>query len=371
MINKQVVVIGGGPSGMAAAIEAAKRGAEVLLVDANTKAGGQLFKQIHKFFGSSAHRAGIRGIDIGTELLAEAEKYGVEIWLNSLAIGLFDEKTVAIEVGTDDENKHVVNVKAEKVIICTGASENVVRFKGWTLPGVMGAGAAQTMVNVNRVLPGKRILMIGTGNVGLIVSYQLMQGGADVVTLVEAAPKIGGYAVHAAKLTRAGVPIKTRYTIIEARGKERVEQAVIGQVDENWQIVPGTEEVIDVDAITIAAGLKPLVEMAMMYGCEMKFDPVLGGWAPLHNRNMETTKEGVYIAGDITGVEEANTALEEGRLAGIDAAEKLGLISRAESELEKTKVWERLNGLRLGPHGEARHNAKMRQIDDFIGRGNK
>lgn len=369
MIKKQVVVIGGGPSGMAAAIEAAKRGAEVLLVDANTKAGGQLFKQIHKFFGSSAHRAGIRGMDIGTELLAEAEKYGVEIWLNSLAIGLFDEKVVAIEVGTDDENKHVVNVQAEKVIICTGASENVVRFKGWTLPGVMGAGAAQTMVNVNRVLPGKRVLMIGTGNVGLIVSYQLMQGGADVVSLVEAAPKIGGYAVHAAKLTRAGVPIKTRHTIIEARGKERVEQAVIGQVDENWQIIPGTEEVIDVDVITIAAGLKPLVEIAMMYGCKMKFDPVLGGWAPLHNRNMETTKAGVYIAGDITGVEEANTALEEGRLAGIDVAEKLGFITISESEMEKARVWERLNGLRLGPHGEARHNAKLRQIDDFIGGG--
>jgi len=369
MIKKQVVVIGGGPSGMAASIEAAKRGAEVLLVDANEKAGGQLFKQIHKFFGSSAHRAGVRGMDIGTELLAEAEEYGVEIWLNSVAIGLFDEKVVAIEIGTDDEDKRVVNVQAEKIIICTGASENVVRFKGWTLPGVIGAGAAQTMVNINRVIPGKRILMIGTGNVGLIVSYQLMQGGADVVALVEAAPKIGGYAVHASKIARAGVPIKTRYTIIEARGEERVEQAVIGQVDENWNIVPGTEEVLDVDTITIAAGLKPLTELAVMYGCEMKFDPVLGGWAPIHNRSMETTKEGIYIAGDITGVEEANTALEEGRLAGIDAAEKLGYVSAADSEKDKAAVWERLDGLRLGPHGEARHNAKMRQIADFEAKG--
>lgn len=365
MIKKEIVVIGGGPSGLAAAIEAAKRGAKVLVVDANNRAGGQLFKQIHKFFGSSAHRAGVRGMDIGTELLEEAENYGVEIWLNSVAIGLFDEKTVAVEIGADDEAKKVVNVKAEKIIICSGASENVVRFKGWTLPGVMGAGAAQTMVNINRVLPGKRILMIGTGNVGLIVSYQLMQGGADVVCLVEAAPKIGGYAVHASKLTRAGVPIKTRYTIVEARGKERVEQAVIGQVDENWNIVPGTEEVIDVDAITIAAGLKPLTELAMMYGCEMKFDPILGGWAPLHNRSMETTCEGIYIAGDITGVEEANTALEEGRLAGIDAACKLGYSSKAQCEEDKKRVWERLDGLRLGPHGEARHNAKMNQIDDF------
>lgn len=365
MIKKQVVVIGGGPSGMAAAIEASKRGADVLVIDANEKAGGQLFKQIHKFFGSSAHRAGVRGIDIGQELLTQAKKSGVEIWLDSVAIGLFDEKTVAIEIGKDDMEKEVVALQAEKIVIASGASENVVRFKGWTLPGVIGAGAAQTMVNINRVLPGKRVLMIGTGNVGLIVSYQLMQGGADVVSLVEAAPKIGGYAVHASKITRAGVPIKTRYTILEARGKNRVEQAVIGQVDENWNIIPGTEETLDVDVITIAAGLKPLTELVMMYGCNMEFDPVLGGWVPLHNRDMETSCEGIYVAGDITGVEEANTALEEGRLAGVDIAYKCGCLSEAEAEKEKGEIWDRLNGLRLGPHGEARMKAKMNQIQRF------
>ena len=350
---------------MAAAIEASKRGADVLVIDANEKAGGQLFKQIHKFFGSSAHRAGVRGIDIGQELLTQAKKSGVEIWLDSVAIGLFDEKTVAIEIGKDDMEKEVVALQAEKIVIASGASENVVRFKGWTLPGVIGAGAAQTMVNINRVLPGKRVLMIGTGNVGLIVSYQLMQGGADVVSLVEAAPKIGGYAVHASKITRAGVPIKTRYTILEARGKNRVEQAVIGQVDENWNIIPGTEETLDVDVITIAAGLKPLTELVMMYGCNMEFDPVLGGWVPLHNRDMETSCEGIYVAGDITGVEEANTALEEGRLAGVDIAYKCGCLSEAEAEKEKGEIWDRLNGLRLGPHGEARMKAKMNQIQRF------
>lgn len=367
MIKKEVVVIGGGPSGLAAAIEAAKRGAHVLVVDSNLKAGGQLFKQIHKFFGSSAHRAGIRGMDIGEELLAEAEKYGVEIWLNSIAIGLFEEKIVAVEIGTDDENKKVVTVEAQKIVIATGASENVVRFKGWTLPGVMGAGAAQTMVNINRVLPGQRVLMVGTGNVGLIVSYQLMQGGADVVALVDVAPNIGGYAVHASKITRAGVPILTRHTVLEARGKERVEQAVIVEVDENFQPIAGTEQTIDCDVIAIGAGLKPVAELAAMYGCEMYFNPVQGGWVPLHGKSMETTCDGIYVAGDITGVEEANTALEEGRLAGIDIAAKLGYMNKCESAHEKQKVWERLDGLRLGPHGEKRHEAKMTQIDRFIG----
>lgn len=360
-----VVVIGGGPSGLSSAIEAAKAGCDVLLVDANEKAGGQLFKQIHKFFGSSAHRAGVRGIDIGEELLAEAKNYKVEIWLNSVAIGLFKEKTIAIETGKDNESKIVRTVKADKIIIACGASENAVRFKGWTLPGVMGAGAAQTMVNTNRVIPGKNVLMIGSGNVGLIVSYQLMQAGSHVEALVEAAPKIGGYAVHASKIVRNGVPIYTRHTVLAARGDGRVEEADICQVDENWQPVLSTKKTLNVDTIAIAVGLKPLVELAVMYGCETMFHPVLGGWVPIHDRNMEPTCSGIYVVGDITGVEEANTALEEGKLAGIAAAESLQKIDLANAEVKKNEIWHRLDGLRHGPHGIARKNAKNDQIDKF------
>lgn len=365
MIKKEVVVIGGGPSGMAAAIEAAKRGAEVLVIDANEKAGGQLFKQIHKFFGSSAHGAGIRGIDIGRDLLKKAEDLGVEVWLNSVAIGLFREKTVAIEIGTDDEAKKVEMIEADKLVIACGASENVVRFQGWTLPGIMGAGAAQTMINANRVLPGKKILMVGSGNVGLIVSYQLMQAGADVVALVEAAPKIGGYVVHASKITRAGVPIFTRHTVLEARGESRVKEAVICEVDDKWKPVPGTEKVFEVDTIAIAAGLKPLAELAIMHGCKTKFDSILGGWAPVHDGNMESSCPGIYVVGDITGVEEANTALEEGRLAGVAIAESLGKITSKEADEQKREIWSRLDGLRSGPHGEARRMAKERQLESF------
>lgn len=365
VMKKEVVVVGGGPAGLAASIEAAKRGAKVLLIDSNHKAGGQLFKQIHKFFGSSAHRAGTRGIDIGKQLLAEAEEYGVEVMLNSSVIGLFEPKTVAVEIGTDDSEKKVVTVEAEQIVLASGASENVVRFPGWTTPGVMGAGAAQTMINVNRVLPGERIVMIGTGNVGLIVSYQLMQAGADVVCLVEAAPQIGGYAVHASKIARAGVPILCSHTVKEVHGTERVEEAIIVGLDEKFQQIPGTEQKVACDTVCIGAGLKPLTELAMMYGCEAMFDPRLGGWAPLHSRGMQTTKEGIYIAGDISGVEEANTALEEGRLAGVSVACERGLISKDEMEKEHDAIWERLDGLREGPKGEARRIVKQEQIAKF------
>ncbi len=362
-----VLVIGAGPAGLSASIEAARLGADVIIVDLNMKPGGQLFKQIHKFFGSSAHHSGSRGIDIGRMLLDEAKDAGVTIWLKSTVIGIFPGKKVSIEREMDDGTSELVTLLPEEIVIATGASENVIRFKNWTTPGVMGAGAAQTMINVNHVRPGKRVVMLGSGNVGLIVSYQLMQAGCDVAALVEAAPKVGGYAVHAAKIRRAGVPILLRHTITEAVIGEdgTVSGAVIAEVDEHFKPIPGTEETIDCDVITLAAGLKPTMDLIKLAGCELTFDGVFGGYIPLHDENMETSVRGVFVAGDSTGVEEANTALDEGRIAGISAAVSLGLISSSDADERRDAIWERLDSLRMGPFGERRKKEKDHLIGLF------
>lgn len=369
MVEKDIVIVGAGPAGLAAGIEASSAGAEVLMVDLNMKPGGQLFKQIHKFFGSSAHRSGVRGMDIGRELVKKAEENGVEIWLGSTVIGLFPGNKVGIEKGNDNEKRKLITVKAKKIIIAAGASENVVRFKGWTKPGVMGAGAAQTMVNVNHVKPGEKVVMLGSGNVGLIVSYQLMQAGCEVVALVEAAPKIGGYGVHAAKIKRAGVPIYIKHTIIEVKGDNKVCEVVIAEVDEKYRPIVGTEKIIKADVVAIGVGLKPSVELARLLKCQFTFNALFGGEVPLHNKDMETSNEGIYVAGDTTGVEEANTALEEGRIAGISAAQKLGYIDDDIAENKKKEIWQRLKSLRLGPFGERRLRAKeqiMKEYEDKI-----
>lgn len=367
MLEKDVLVIGAGPAGLAASIEAGKYGASVLLVDLNMQPGGQLFKQIHKFFGSSAHRSGTRGYDIGKQLLKEAEESDVEIWMQSTVIGIFPGNKIAIEKGLDSGEKEMVTMQAKKIIIATGASENAIRFKGWTTPGVMGAGAAQTMINVNHVKPGQKIIMLGTGNVGLIVSYQLMQAGCDVVSLIEAAPKIGGYAVHAAKIRRAGVPIRLQHTIIEAKkGADGcVCGCVIAQVDEHFQPIPGTEETIACDTIALAAGLKPTMDLVKLAGCKLTFNGPFGGYIPLHNERMETSCEGVFVAGDTTGVEEANTALEEGKIAGISAAEDLGLLTADAASDKRAEIWDRLHSLRLGPFGERRMIEKEVVMDEY------
>jgi NADPH-dependent 2,4-dienoyl-CoA reductase/sulfur reductase-like enzyme len=352
MNKTEFAVVGGGPAGLSAAIEAAKAGVNVTLIDENEKPGGQLFKQIHKFFGSKDHHAGTRGIDIGYQLLEEVEKSGANVMLNSLVWGIFKEHTL----GVIHENRNTL-LEADRILLSTGAIENSLAFPNWTISGVMGAGAIQTLVNVHRVLPGKRVLMIGSGNVGLIVSYQLLQAGAQVVGIVEAAPKIGGYAVHASKVSRRGVPIYVSTTIKEAIGKEKVEKAVLVSLDKSWKQIPGSEKTVDVDVICLACGLSPLSELAWMAGVKFAYIPQLGGHIPVHNEDMETSIKGLYVAGDVAGVEEASSAIEEGRLAGVAAAESLGKLSHQEAKIKKDAIIKRLGELRSGPFGEVRFKA--------------
>jgi NADPH-dependent 2,4-dienoyl-CoA reductase/sulfur reductase-like enzyme len=204
-----LAIVGAGPAGLAAAIEGAKRGCSTVVVDRNPKPGGQLIKQIHKFFGSREHRAGTRGVDIAQDLFREVHELGTTLMLGwevyAIQPGRLEVVQSSFGESPDEQPeasihaaKKMTSIVAKKIVLATGAEENAIHFDGWTLPGVMGAGAAQTMINVWRVLPGHRILMVGSGNVGLIVTYQLLQAGADVLAVVEAAPQIGGYRVHAA-----------------------------------------------------------------------------------------------------------------------------------------------------------------------------
>ena len=358
MEKTDIAIVGGGPAGMAAAIEAARAGTNVTVIDENARPGGQLFKQIHKFFGSGVHHAGTRGFQIGQDLLREAEEAGVEMRLDTVVYGIFSDRRLGLICGD-----HTEELVASVIILATGANENALTFPGWTLPGVMGAGATQTLINIHRVIPGQRILMVGAGNVGLIVTYQLLQAGAEVIAIIEGLSYIGGYGVHASKVRRAGVPILTSHTILQAEGDEKVKGAVIAQVDEKWEPVAGTQETLDVDTICLAVGLSPLAELAWMAGCQSRYIPSLGGWVPLHDENLETSLPGVYVAGDLAGIEEASTAMEEGRLAGLTAAEALGHLSHKEASAKKSAVRERLAALRIGSFGEGRAIAKQKIME--------
>ncbi len=359
MREVEFAIVGAGPAGLSAAIEAARCGVQTILIDENSRPGGQLFKQIHKFFGSKHHRAGIRGLDIGASLLEEARCLGVEVMLDTVAWGIFAARELALV-----RNDRTIRLKPQNVLLATGAIERPLSFPGWTLPGVMGAGAAQTIMNIYRVLPGRRVLMVGSGNVGLIVSYQLLQAGARVVAVIDALPRIGGYHVHASKLRRFGIPIHTSTTILQAEGEGAVQQAVTAKVDVAWQPIPGSEQRYDVDAICLAVGLSPLAELAWMAGCQFTHVPELGGFVPLRDETYQTTVPGIYVAGDAAGIEEVTTAMESGRLVGMAVAASLGKLGDDELACRCQEINDRVACLRSGPLGEHRQSANQRVVQE-------
>lgn len=359
MKRYDLIVIGAGPAGLSAAIEAAKCGMKPIVFDENAKPGGQLFKQIHKFFGSKEHRAKIRGFKIGEDLLKEAEEYGVEVVLNATVIGLYPEKEITVKIG--DQVKHF---KGDSILVATGASENMVTFKGWTKPGVIGAGAAQTMMNLHHVMPGEKVLMLGTGNVGLVVSYQLLQAGCEVVALVDAAPRVGGYGVHASKVSRCGVPFYLSHTIKEAEGDEYVTGVTIAEVDDKFQFIPGTEKHFDVDTICVAVGLSPSSQLLKQAGCKMLDTP--GGYIPECDEFGQTSVDGIFAAGDVSSIEEASSAMIEGRIAGVSIAASAGYLTEEERLTQCEALEHALGSLRKGMFAPENRGKIIKETEEGI-----
>ncbi len=343
MKTTEIAVIGGGPAGLSAAIVASRLGAQVTLIDDNQRPGGQLIKQTHKFFGDKTHYCGTRGIDIAAILANELKLTTTEVVSGTSVIGFYPGSVLALA-----DRKRFFKLSCKSLIVATGAAENNLLFPNNDLPGVYGAGAVQTLVNVYGVRPGKRVLMVGSGNIGLIVSYQLIQAGIRVVAVVEALPRIGGYNVHAAKLARLGIPILTSHTIKSAIGREYVTGAIVCKLDRKFHPVKNSEHRVKVDIICLAVGLTPLTEILWQAGCHMVYIPELGGHVAWHNETMQTNQKNIYVAGDVSGIEEASTAMLEGRLAGASAFEYLRGKSK-ESRMIINETRTELRAIRQGP----------------------
>jgi len=347
MKNVEILIAGAGPAGLCAAKAAASMGASVLLCERDEKPGGQLVKQTHKFFGSRKQYAGDRGLAIGTFLSDEVESDPkIEVMWDTTVIGIYEDGMVLVE-----RNEKITKINPQKIIVATGAAEKFLAFPGNDLPGIYGAGAVQTLMNVAGVVPGKRVLMVGAGNIGLIVAYQLAQAGVETVAVIEGSPCIGGYLVHASKIQRIGIPVRTCYTIKEAYGQGKVEGAVICKLDENWNMIPGTEEDVKCDTICLSVGLLPLNELCIQAGCEMAFIRELSGHVPVIDKFLQTTNPKIYTAGDVSGIEEASSAMVEGRLAGYSAALSLGYGKEKAPALQAEALAE-LAELRAGPMGD-------------------
>ena len=307
----EVLIVGGGPAGLSAAVQLGEAGAETLLVDDKPGPGGKLLLQTHKFFGSvEDSRAGTRGFQIARLLEEEVRKSpSVEIWPDTTAVGVFSDGIVGVVKGGIYRK-----IKPQRLLVATGARERMLSFPGNTLPGVYGAGAFQTLVNRDLVKCSERVLIVGGGNVGLIAGYHAIQAGIEVVALVEALPQVGGYRVHADKLRRLGVPIYTGHTVVSASGVERVESVTVAELDSAWKVVPGTQKTFGVDTVLIAVGLAEVNEF--------------------YHKAREWGME-VYWAGDAREIAEASAAMFTGKIEGLRIAQSLGLF-----EGEIPREWE-------------------------------
>jgi thioredoxin reductase/bacterioferritin-associated ferredoxin len=348
-----LIVVGAGPAGLSAAIEAARSGVSVLVVDETEKPGGQIYRQLPDGFNVTNPRALGKEYKEGQALLREMARHPIRFVGGTLTWGCFEPGVLECMTGN-----RAWRAQGQSIVIAPGAYDRPAPVPGWTLPGVLTVGGTQTLLKTQRVLPGRRILLAGTGPLLLVVASQLTKAGAHVVAVAEAVPtrKLFRYAGVLASswsttrlgmgyrwnLLKARVPWIAPAIIVRIEGAREVQRATIASVDQEWRTIPGTDQSFDVDAVCLGYGLIPSVELLRLCGCALVHDPLADAWVPKRNQEFETTVPGIYAVGDGAGVAGALVAAEEGRIAGIAVARALGRLSPTEASAQGVPARARL-----------------------------
>jgi NADPH-dependent 2,4-dienoyl-CoA reductase/sulfur reductase-like enzyme len=336
-----LLVIGGGPAGLAAGAVAAGAGLTVGVVDERVTLGGQIYKQLGP--GFQVHDAAALGRDYlrGRALIEAIEQSGARLMPRTSAVSIAGDTVVLLEQGA-----RARPVSARRILLAPGAHDRPVVFPGWTLPGVITAGGAQSLVKTQRILPGRQIVFAGSGPLALAFPAQLIGYGANVSLVLEAGPAPGPRDVvrllaaargntellrdaarYRAQLVRARTPLRYRRIIVRAEGTDRVEAVVHARVDADWRVIPGSEQRVEADTLCVGYGFFPSVELVRLAGCDLGYDESAGGPVAVRDEWMRTTVPGVAAAGDGTGVAGSYVAIAEGRIAALGVALDLGALS--------------------------------------------
>lgn len=313
-----VVVIGGGPAGLAAAIEAKKNGMEsVLVIDRDRELGGILQQCIHNGFGLHIFKEELTGPEYAERFINELKTLGIMYMLDTMVLDISENKTVSMV----NSMEGVKAVKAKAVVLAMGCRERTrgaLNIPGTRPSGIFTAGTAQRFVNMEGYMVGKKIVILGSGDIGLIMARRLTLEGAEVHAVVELMPFSGGLIRNIVQcLDDYGIPLYLSHTVTEIKGKNRIESITVAQVDENRRPIPGTEMEFECDTLLLSVGLIPENELSKSAG--IKLDPVTGG--PVVNESMETSIKGIFACGNVVHVHDlVDFVTEESRRAGRSAA---------------------------------------------------
>ncbi|HKJ99047.1 MAG TPA: FAD-dependent oxidoreductase [Desulfotignum sp.] len=328
-----VAIVGGGVSGLAAAAALADQKLDVLVLDENPRVGGRVFRTMP--WPGNASR--IQKIFPGRPRLLDKTATSSVTVLNHTQVMGIDKD---LEILAEKDRKEIISIRPRMVLAATGARETFVPFPGWTLPGVMAAGGAQTLMKGTGVLPGQHMVLAGMGPfLSAVAGLYLKKRGRPAAILDFAKPadtcrllvhgfrqgtKILEGARNLAGILLAGVPCRHRTMVVAAQGSRELEKVVAARVDSLGRIMEGTRITYKTECLATGWGFVPNLELPMQAGCGLIHDPDLGGWVVAVTHDCETSIPGIFAAGEITGIAGASMSMIEGELAALGILKKLG-----------------------------------------------
>lgn len=319
MINYDLVIIGGGPAGLAAAIEAKKNGIDnILVIERDRELGGILQQCIHNGFGLHVFKEELTGPEYAEKFIDELLSMGIEYKLETMVLELNENRDILAMNSSDG----IMNIKAKAVILAMGCRERArgaIRIPGTRPAGVLTAGTAQRFVNMEGYMVGKKVVILGSGDIGLIMARRMTLEGAQVLAVAELMPFSGGLTRNIVQcLDDYDIPLYLSHTVVDIKGKDRVESVTIAKVDENFKAIEGTEVEFDCDTLLLSVGLIPENELSRSANIEL--DRITAG--PVVNESMETSVEGIFACGNVVHVHDlVDWVTKESQKAGKSAAQ--------------------------------------------------
>ena len=318
MKSYDIVIIGGGPAGLAAAVSAKESGIDsILILERDKELGGILNQCIHNGFGLHTFKEELTGPEYAQRFITQVEDLKIEYCLHTMVMDISPQKVVTAM----NREEGMFEIQAKAVILAMGCRERsrgALNIPGYRPAGIYSAGTAQRLVNMEGLMPGREVVILGSGDIGLIMARRMTFEGAKVKVVAELMPYSGGLKRNIVQcLDDYGIPLKLSHTVVDIKGKKRVEGVTLAEVDEKGRPIPGTEEFYSCDTLLLSVGLIPENELSGDMGVEMS--PVTSG--PVVNESLETNIEGVFACGNVLHVHDlVDFVSEEAAAAGKNAA---------------------------------------------------